>query len=75
MLTPWNAPRMTTEAEGEYLVLQNPDIAYRGQIVGAVVAETPEIAREAADLLTAEYTTELHDVDFRHDHPRCGRAS
>ncbi|MEE2034635.1 xanthine dehydrogenase family protein molybdopterin-binding subunit [Rhodococcus chondri] len=69
VLTPWNAPRLTSEAEGEYVVLQNPDIAYRGQIVGAVVAESPEAAREACDLLTASYTAEPHDVDFRHDHP------
>ncbi|UYP17670.1 xanthine dehydrogenase family protein molybdopterin-binding subunit [Rhodococcus sp. Z13] len=69
VLTPWNAPRLTGEAEGEYVVLQNPEVRYRGQIVAAVVAETSEIAREACDLLDLEYTPADHDVVFHADHP------
>ncbi|MEU5843357.1 xanthine dehydrogenase family protein molybdopterin-binding subunit [Rhodococcus sp. NPDC047139] len=69
VLTPWNAPRLTEKAEGEYSVLQTPEVLYRGQIIGAVVAESFEIAREACSLLQAEYSEEPHDVVFRSDHP------
>ncbi|WP_138843755.1 xanthine dehydrogenase family protein molybdopterin-binding subunit [Rhodococcus pyridinivorans] len=69
VLTPWNAPRLTEEAEGEYSVLQTPDVLYRGQIIGAVVAESFEIAREACSLLKVEYSEEPHDALFRADHP------
>ncbi|MFD6895556.1 xanthine dehydrogenase family protein molybdopterin-binding subunit [Rhodococcus sp. NPDC060086] len=69
VLTPFDAPRLTAEAEGEYVVLQSPDVAYRGQMVAAVIAETPEVARQACDLLTIDYDQQPHDVGFRHDHP------
>lgn len=69
VLTPWNAPKPTAEAEGEYSVLQSPDVLYRGQIIAVVVAETPEIAGEASSLITVEYETDEHDVVFRPDHP------
>ncbi|MFD6857809.1 xanthine dehydrogenase family protein molybdopterin-binding subunit [Rhodococcus sp. NPDC060090] len=69
VLTPFDAPRLTAEAEGEYVVLQSPDVAYRGQMVAAVIAETPEVARQACDLLTIDYDSKPHDVGFRHDHP------
>ncbi|WP_241385851.1 xanthine dehydrogenase family protein molybdopterin-binding subunit [Rhodococcus sp. CH91] len=69
VLTPWNAPRLTDEAEGEYSVLQTPEVLYRGQIVAAVVAESAEIAREACSLLEVEYSEQPHDVVFRPDHP------
>lgn len=70
VLTPWNSPKLTDEAEGEYDVLQKPDVLYRGQIVGAVVAETIEAAREACGLLEVEYTVADHDVVFGPEHPR-----
>ncbi|MFZ3392539.1 xanthine dehydrogenase family protein molybdopterin-binding subunit [Rhodococcus sp. 7Tela_A2] len=69
VLTPWNAPRLTDEAEGEYVVLQNPDVLFRGQLIGAVVAESPEAARYACELLSVEYTSTDHDARFRPDHP------
>ena len=47
VLTPWNAPRLTEEAEGEYSVLQTPDVLYRGQIIGAVVAAATETSAKA----------------------------
>src|ERR1700736_4667603 len=53
-----NAPRMQPLGSGppqvfdvEVEVLQSDVIAYRGQVVAAVVAETLEIAREAASLV------------------------
>ncbi len=69
VLTVFDAPRLTAEAEGEYAVLQSPDVAYRGQMVAAVIAETPEVARQVCDQLTIEYDPQPHDTGFRPDHP------
>lgn len=48
-------------------ILQSNEIAFRGQFVGAVVAETSEIARHAADLVKITYDEWTHDVDLRAD--------
>src|SRR6266699_2664282 len=40
---------------------------YRGQFVAAVVAETLEIARQAADLVMVCYEEQPHDVELRAD--------
>ena len=63
-----NALRLD-DAEGELAVLQSPEVRYRGQIVAAVVAESPEIAQEAARGVRIEYETQEHDVELRDDHP------
>ncbi|GGK89575.1 xanthine dehydrogenase [Sphaerisporangium melleum] len=67
-----NAPRLATSDE-ELAVLQSRRVAYRGQYVAVVVAETPEDAREAARTLRIEYVAEEHDVILRADHPRAYR--
>jgi xanthine dehydrogenase YagR molybdenum-binding subunit len=64
-----NVPRLE-EQEGELAVLQSDRVAYRGQIVAAVVAETLETARHAERLVRVEYEQEEHDVELRADHPR-----
>jgi xanthine dehydrogenase YagR molybdenum-binding subunit len=51
----------------EWDVLQSDTVAYRGQVVAAVVAETLETAREAADLVTVRYEERPHDVVLRAD--------
>jgi len=68
VLTHENAPQLA-ERDGELGVLQSPRIAYRGQIVGIVVAETLETAQEAASLVHVEPDAEEHDVVLRADHP------
>ncbi len=66
-----NAPRLAEGGvEGELAVLQSPRVAYRGQIVAVVVADSLESARQAERLLQIEYETEAHDVQLRTDHPR-----
>jgi xanthine dehydrogenase YagR molybdenum-binding subunit len=57
------------KAEGELAVLQGPDVRYRGQIVGVVLAESEEAARGAEHLVRIEYDVEEHDVELRADHP------
>jgi xanthine dehydrogenase YagR molybdenum-binding subunit len=56
-----NAPRLQSE-DPELQVLQSDDVAFRGQFVAAVVADTPEIARHAAALVEVQYEEEPHDV-------------
>ncbi len=64
-----NAPELPG-AEGELAVLQSPRVAYRGQIVAAVIAETLETGRYAAQLIRVVYEAAPHDVELRADHPR-----
>ncbi|GAA4555683.1 xanthine dehydrogenase family protein molybdopterin-binding subunit [Planotetraspora kaengkrachanensis] len=64
-----NAPRLGPSDDGELALFQSNRVAYRGQIVAAVVAETIETAREAAGRVRIEYRQEPHDVVLRVDHP------
>jgi xanthine dehydrogenase YagR molybdenum-binding subunit len=64
-----DTPRL--EAHDEELALfQSDRVAYYGQIVAAVVAETYEIARQAERLVRIEYDEAPHDVELRVEHPR-----
>ena len=55
--------------DAELALFQTREVAYRGQIVAAVVADTLEGAREAAGLVTVAYDEQPHDVVLRADHP------
>jgi xanthine dehydrogenase YagR molybdenum-binding subunit len=70
VLTHENAPGLQPVADHELAILQSKAVAYRGQIVAAVVAEWPEAAREAAALVQIEYAEEPHDVLLASDHPK-----
>ena len=66
-----NAPRLTGEIENrELAVLQSEQVAYRGQIVACVLAETLEAAREAAALVELDLEQEQHDVVLHEHHPK-----
>jgi xanthine dehydrogenase YagR molybdenum-binding subunit len=65
-----NAPRLEPAGDDDIMLLQSRAIAYRGQVVAAVVAETLETAREAAGLVRLDCAQEPHDVALRVDHPR-----
>jgi xanthine dehydrogenase YagR molybdenum-binding subunit len=69
LLTADNAPRLPAGAPAALRVLQDADIAYYGQFIGAVLADTPEIARHAAALVTVAYDILGHDTEVRADHP------
>ncbi|MFN8203879.1 MAG: xanthine dehydrogenase family protein molybdopterin-binding subunit [Solirubrobacteraceae bacterium] len=73
VLTHDNAPRLPTPGDRELWVLQEPRVAYRGQAIGVVVAESLEAAREAAALVRADYDAEPHDVILERDHPKLYR--
>jgi xanthine dehydrogenase YagR molybdenum-binding subunit len=65
-----NAPRVADDDDLELAVLQRPDVAYRGQIVAVAVAESLEVAREAAALVRVDYEAAPHDVELTADHPK-----
>ena len=69
VLTHHDAHRLADTEDGELAILQDDRIGFRGQYLGAVLADTPEIARHAADLVTVTTEAAPHDADFRHDHP------
>jgi xanthine dehydrogenase YagR molybdenum-binding subunit len=69
VLTHQDAPRLADTEDGELAILQDDRIGFRGQYLGAVLAETPETARHAADLVAIAAEEEPHDADFRPDHP------
>ncbi|MCW2638394.1 MAG: xanthine dehydrogenase molybdopterin binding subunit [Dactylosporangium sp.] len=67
VLTHHNAPRLAATGDSELAVLQSDEVAFRGQFVGGVVAETAEIARHAASLVRLEYAERAHDIELRPD--------
>ncbi|GAA2785383.1 xanthine dehydrogenase family protein molybdopterin-binding subunit [Saccharopolyspora taberi] len=64
VLTHENAPRLASTEDAELAILQGPEVHFRGELIGAVVAETPEIARHAAELVRITCETWPHDADF-----------
>ncbi len=60
-----NTPRLTPLEDLDLAVLQSDAVAYCGQFVSAVVAETLEIARQAARLVAVQYEEQPHDVELR----------
>ncbi|KWX67655.1 xanthine dehydrogenase family protein molybdopterin-binding subunit [Mycobacterium sp. NAZ190054] len=69
VLTVFDAPELADSSDGELAILQDMRVHFRGQIIGGVVAETAETAREAAALVAVEYIDDPHDVELRADHP------
>ncbi|MET7763576.1 xanthine dehydrogenase family protein molybdopterin-binding subunit [Streptomyces sp. NPDC005393] len=67
VLTHLNAPSLTRPDDPELAVLQSDEVAWRGQFIGAVVAESLETARYAAGLVRFEYAQRPHDVALRSD--------
>jgi xanthine dehydrogenase YagR molybdenum-binding subunit len=67
VMTHLNAPRLSSTEDGEYTILQSNGVAFRGQLIGGVVAETSEVARHAAELVRVEYDVHAHDTELRAD--------
>ena len=65
VLTHENAPRLKPQIEAELAVLQSHTVAYRGQFVALVVAETLEVARQGADAVVVRYEEQPHSVMLR----------
>lgn len=67
VMTHENAPRLRFKASADLWVLQSPKIGHRGQFVGAVVARSPQAAREGAEAVAVCYDEEPADVEFSAD--------
>ena len=68
VLTHLNAPRLVDTKDQELLVLQSAAVGFRGQVIGAVVAESSEIARHAAGLVEVAYAPAPHNSAFSGEH-------
>jgi xanthine dehydrogenase YagR molybdenum-binding subunit len=64
-----NAPKLRSVSDPELAVLQSPEVAYRGQIVGCVVAGSLEEARSAARLVRVRYDGRAPDAELAFDRP------
>jgi xanthine dehydrogenase YagR molybdenum-binding subunit len=69
VLTHENAPRLAAEDDRELWILQDAEVHFRGQLIGAVIAESSETAREAAASVRVVYDEQPHDVLLHADHP------
>jgi len=67
VLTHQDMPRLASDHDRELWVLQSGQVWYRGQVIGVAVADSIEIAREAARLVTVQYQAEPHEVRLRAD--------
>jgi xanthine dehydrogenase YagR molybdenum-binding subunit len=70
-----NAPRLHQVDDDELALFQSRRVAYRGQVVAAVVADSYETARQGGRLVRIDYAEEPHDVELRLDHPRLYRPA
>ncbi|MFF4381668.1 xanthine dehydrogenase family protein molybdopterin-binding subunit [Kitasatospora sp. NPDC001547] len=67
VLTHDRAERLASVEDRELAVLQDAEVAFRGQVVAVVVAETSEVARHAAGLVRVGYAQQAHDTELRAD--------
>jgi xanthine dehydrogenase YagR molybdenum-binding subunit len=69
VLSSEDPPALSPDAEPELALFQTRQVAYYGQAVAAVVADSLETARAAARDVRIGYRPESHDVELRPDHP------
>jgi xanthine dehydrogenase YagR molybdenum-binding subunit len=67
VLTVFDAPELADTSDGELTILQDDRVHFRGQPIGAVVAESAETAREAAGLVSVDDRSEPHHTELRPD--------
>jgi len=70
ILTVFDAPKLADTSDGDLTILQDATVHYRGQFIGAVVAETAETARQAACLVDVKYDPQERHTTLTPDHPR-----
>ncbi|OBF89004.1 xanthine dehydrogenase [Mycobacterium sp. 852002-51152_SCH6134967] len=70
VLSVFDKSQLADTSNGDLTILQGPQVNYRGQLIGAVLAESAETARHAAGLVQVEYDSSRHDVELRADDPK-----
>lgn len=69
VLTVFDSPALDDTSDGELAILQDDKVHFRGQLIGGVIAEDAETAREAAALVHVHYVEEPHSTELRADDP------
>ncbi|GAA3644155.1 xanthine dehydrogenase family protein molybdopterin-binding subunit [Nonomuraea antimicrobica] len=69
VLSSEDPPRLAEDADPELALFQSREVAYRGQLIAAVVADTYENAHAAAAAVRVDYDPDDHDVRLSADHP------
>jgi xanthine dehydrogenase YagR molybdenum-binding subunit len=64
VLAPFNVERLASTQDAELAALQTDEIAFRGQVIALAVADTAEVARQAADAVCVTYDQSAHDVEL-----------
>ncbi|GAA1291313.1 xanthine dehydrogenase family protein molybdopterin-binding subunit [Pseudonocardia aurantiaca] len=67
VITAATAERLASTEDAELAALQSAEIAFRGQVIGLVLAETSEAARRAGELVRVDYEQDPHDVTLAAD--------
>lgn len=62
-------PDLAEDADPDLALFRSRDVVHRGRLVAAVVAESYDEARAAADAVRVAYEPQPHDVRLRADHP------
>ncbi|MDO0977742.1 xanthine dehydrogenase family protein molybdopterin-binding subunit [Mycolicibacterium frederiksbergense] len=70
VLTVFDAPQLADASNGDLAVLQDPAVHYRGQLIGGVLADSAETARQAASLVRVEYDEQHVDAELTAEHPK-----
>jgi xanthine dehydrogenase YagR molybdenum-binding subunit len=70
VLTVFDAPTLADTSNGDLTILQDDQVRYRGQLIGGVIAESAETARQAAGLVVVHYDAAHHRTELRADDPR-----
>ena len=73
VLTHEDPPPLADTSDGEIAILQSPDVHFRGQIVGAIVAESLEIGQHAVGLVRIDQQAAEHRVRLSPDDPELYR--
>ncbi len=65
VLTHETAAKLASDENKELWVLQSDEVRFRGEVVAAVLAQSPEVAAQAAALVAVRYEAAPHDVCWR----------
>ena len=69
VLTHDNAPELADTSDAEHAILQSAEVHFRGEVVGAIVAESLEIGAHAVGLVRIEQQAAEHRVVLSADDP------
>lgn len=67
VITPETAERLASTEDRELAALQDEEIAFRGQVIALVAADSSEVARHGAALVRVGYAQVAHEVELRAD--------